>query len=124
MTEFEYDCLQKKLLGRSAWRRVGARRGVTLPSDSLDPRQLEQRNGPCRVYRLGRPMTYKQFEAMPRDLQRAYFQRLRQRGGSEEAVQRMLGVSRRRLRQLQDRHHVTFDQPDQQAWRAFLGEEA
>ena len=38
MTEFEYDCMQKKLLGRSAWRRVGARRGVTLPSDALDPR--------------------------------------------------------------------------------------
>lgn len=124
MTEFEYDCMQKKLLGRSAWRRVGARRGVTLPSDALDPRQLEQRNGPCRVYRLGRPMTMSQFEAMPRDLQRAYFQRLRQRGGSEEAVGRMLGIGRRRLRQLQERCRVEFDRPDQAAWRAFLEEDA
>lgn len=124
MTEFEYDCLKKKQVARSARRRVGLRKRVTLPSDHLSTSQLAARNGPCRVYRMGRPMTIRQFEAMPRDLQQAYLQRLRQRGGSEAAVGRMLGVGRQRLRQLQTQHRVCFDRPDAVAWSRFLGEEA
>ena len=71
MTEFEYDCLQKKRTAYSARLRVGARRAVSLPSDSLNPAELQSRNGPCRVYRLGAPMDIEQFDAMPQDLQRA-----------------------------------------------------
>ena len=56
MTEFEYDCLQKKLVALSAQHRVGRRRQVTLPSDRLNEAELARRNGPCRIYRLGRPM--------------------------------------------------------------------
>lgn len=111
---------------RIAWnpRGHGGRRNwVTLPSDQMDPAQLAARNGPCRVYRMSRPMTIRQFEAMPQDLQRAYLLRLRQRGGSEAAVRRMLGIGRRRFQQLQTRHSVCFDRPDTAAWRRFLGEE-
>ena len=65
MTEFEYDCLQKKLVALSAQHRVGRRRQVTLPSDRLNESELARRNGPCRIYRLGRPMKLAEFEAMP-----------------------------------------------------------
>lgn len=120
MTEFEYDCLQKKRTAGSARLRVGARRAVTLPSDHLNPAELERRNGPCRVYRLGAPMDIGQFEAMPRDLQRAYLRRLRQRGGSMEAVQAMLGIDGEKMAQILASTQVTLDQPDRTSWAAFL----
>lgn len=120
MTEFDYDCLQKKWIGRSARQRVGLRRTVTLPSDSLSPLELERKNGPCRVYRLGRPMRMREFGAMPPDLQRLYLRRLRQRGGSRASVSRMLGITEPQLEQLQRRTGVVFDCPDEGAWQEFL----
>lgn len=116
MTEFDYDCLQKKVTGRSARNRVRAGRTVTLPSDHLDDAALALRNGPCRTYRLGKPMSLAEFETMPEDLRRAYLRRLRQQGGSESDVERMLGVGHGRLQ----RYRVLFDRPDGAAWAAFL----
>lgn len=120
MKEFEYDCMQKTWTARSARRRVGQRRAVTLPSDGLNPLELQRRNGPCRTYRLGAPMTMAEFSSMPQDLQRAYLRRLRLRGGSERAVEAMLGISRQELRQLLEREHVALDQPDPAAWDTFM----
>ena len=120
MSDFEYDCLQKKIVARSARRRVGARKTVTLPSDHLDEAELAGRNGPCRVYRLGVPMDRQSLESMPPDLQRAYLRRLRQRGGSEESVSHMLGMDHGQLQSLAMRHGVRFDRPDEAAWSAFL----
>ncbi len=120
MTESEYDYLLRKWPGSNPWTWLGRRTAVTLPSDAASPEELLRRNGPCHVYRLGAPMDIRQFEAMPRDLQRAYLHRLRQRGGSAESVQAMLGISRQRLRQLQERDRIVFDQPDRTAWEAFL----
>lgn len=116
MTEFDYDCLQKAVTGRSARRRVRAGRTVTLPSDHLNERLLAQRNGPCRTYRLGRPMTLAEFETMPEDLRRAYLRRLRQRGGSESDVERMLGVDPGWLRA----YGIRFNREDPLAWEAFV----
>ena len=70
--------------------------------------------------RLGKPMELAQFEAMPEDLQQAYLRRLRQRGGSEATVGRMLGISPRRLQQLLRQHRVRLDRPDPEAWASFL----
>ena len=122
MTEFDYDCLQKKWIGRSARQRVGLRRTVTLPSDSLTPLELEQLNGPCRVYRLGHPMNMEEFSGMPRDLQRSYLHRLRVRGGSKRTVSRMLGISQRQLSELLQENGLQLDQPDPAAWDAFLSQ--
>jgi len=116
MTEFDYDCLQKKVTGRSARHRVKPGRAVTLPSDHLDDTALAQRNGPCRTYCLGRPMTLTEFETMPEDLRRVYLRRLRQRGGSESDVERMLGARPGGLR----RYRIPFDCPDTVEWAAFL----
>ena len=65
-----------------------------------------------------------QVEMTPADLQRAYLRRLRLSGGSRESVGRMLGVSRARVRALEERHRVRFDRPDEGAWKAFLSEKA
>ncbi len=116
MTEFEYDCLQEErnntiIRGR---RRVPV--CVTLPSDRLAPEELAMRSGPCRTYRLGKPMSMAEFRTMPADLQRLYLRRLRQRGGSESDVEQMLGIKQGSLR----RYRVRFDKPNAQAWSAFL----
>ena len=116
MTEFDYDCLQRRQTAYSARHRVGNRRSVTLPSDFLTLDAMERRNGPCRTYRLGSPMTLETFEAMPSDLQKLYLRMLRQRGGSEADVEQMLGMAPGGLR----RYRIRFDQQDPKCWRAFL----
>ena len=116
MTEWNDDYLQEPMMGRRLRDPVRAGQPVKLPSDCLDPATLERRNGPCRTYRLGRPMRIVEFSEMPADLQRSYLRRLRLRGGSESDVERMLGVAPGRLR----RYRVAFDRPDPEAWALFL----
>jgi len=117
MTEFDYDDLQKEeTMYREAYRRIRARQSVMLPSDYLDPAALQRRNGPCRTYRLSRPMTGTEFEDMPQDLQRAYLHRLRIRGGSEADVENMLGAEPGGLR----KYRIRFDKPDVELWERFM----
>ena len=86
---------------------------VRLPHDRVGTAGL---NGPCRTYRLSRPMELWELEAMPRDLQLAYLRRLRALGGTRETVGAMLGVPPARV----DRWGVRFDRPDPTAWAAVL----
>lgn len=117
MTEFDYDDLQKEEeMRREVRRRIRARQSVMLPSDYLDSAALQRRNGPCRTYRLNRPMTGMEFEDMPQDLQRAYLRRLRMRGGSEADVEKMLGTAPGGLR----RYRICFDRPNTAAWALFM----
>ena len=116
MTEFEYDCLQEEKRKRGICRWFDERHEVSLPSDHLPPWELERRNGPCRTYRLGRPMTLEAFEELPADLKTRYLRLLRQRGGSASDVEQMLGAAPGGLRV----HRIRFDQQDPERWRAFL----
>jgi len=120
MTEFEFDCLEKKRLARCAAAKVGARRTVTLPSDRLSEQALQRKNGPCRTYRLGQPMDIGSFHTLPRDLQRAYLRRLQAHGGSTDAVAAMFGITPQTLNTLLHGFGVRFDQPDEARWRRFL----
>jgi len=116
MTEFEYDCLQEERNNRTKHGRQRYAVAVTLPSDYLKPEELERRSGPCRIYRLGRPMTMAEFHDLPADLRKLYLNRLQQRGGSEFDVEQMLGAKQGSLRH----YRVRFDRPNPEAWRAFL----
>jgi len=120
MTEFDFDCLEKKRLARCAAAKVRSRRTVTLPSDALTQKDLQHKNGPCRVYHLGRPMTTAHFHAMPRDLQRSYLRRLKAHGGSPEAVAAMFCITAEELQQLTAGFGIRFDCPDPKRWQAFL----
>ncbi len=88
-----------------------------MPSDGVDPSLL---NGPCRVYRLGRPMELTELMAMPQELQRMYLNRLRERGASEETAAEMLGISPAQMGQLLRCCRVALDRPDPEAWADFL----
>lgn len=109
MKDYDFTCLQT-IIGQS----------VRMPHDSVDPASL---HGPCRVYQLGRPMPLAQLNALPADLQRRYLRRLRQRGGSEEAVKRMLGAAPEDMRRLRARYHISFDCPDAARWASFCSQE-
>ena len=108
--EFDYDVLQTETLAHWGW----SEPSIRLPNDGTSQAAL---NGPCRVYRLGKPMKLQELEAMPQDLQLAYLRRLRRAGATKAAVGRMLGVSPALLDR---RWRVRFDMPDSTAWAAFL----
>ena len=109
--EFLYDDLQT--LSQDRWGL--SETTIRLPNDRTSIGTL---SGPCRTYRLGRPMKLAELEAMPRDLQLAYLRRLRHRGGTQDAVGEMLGVPPARL----NRWGVRFDRPNPTTWAAFLGQ--
>ena len=108
----DYDDLQT--LARFCW---GSEEStVRLPSDRTAPEKLD---GPCKTYCLGKPMSLRELEQMPEDLQLAYLRRLRRRGGTPVQVGRMLGMPPSRL---SDRWPVCFDMPNPTAWAEFLGQ--
>lgn len=72
----------------------------TLPSDNLTPAQKKKLNGPVKEYALHEPMSWKDFKAMPADLQQAhldYIQR-RFRIGSDTISVMVFGLSHQGLK--------------------------
>ena len=63
---------------------------VRMSSDLLDRNAWEQRNGALRIYQLGRPMSRRQFRALPEDLQRLYLRLLRDKHGATQEQARAL----------------------------------
>lgn len=54
----------------------------SLPSDHLSKKEIEKMNGECKVYNINKPMTYKEFCAMPVDIQIMYLENLRDKYGA------------------------------------------
>ena len=69
---------ERAILRRSASKkRNGSRsRKVSFPSDGLTKKQKERMNGEVVKYNLNSKMTWKEFRAMPHDLQQMYLDRL------------------------------------------------
>lgn len=96
MTDFEYDIKEKKRIARGAQaRRCGAKsKKCTLPSDYLSPAQKKGLNGTVTTYNLSRPMEYKYFKLMPKDLQKEYLSKLRCSWGIPlQPIARMMGCA-------------------------------
>lgn len=96
MNDFDFDVMTKKRIARGASaRKCGSKsRRCTLPSDYLTDAQKKARNGKMSTYNLSKPMTYEQFNLMPRDLQREYLLKLRNdMHASARAIALMFGCS-------------------------------
>ncbi|MGN1027797.1 MAG: hypothetical protein ACI4P4_15490 [Faecousia sp.] len=96
MNDFDFENLQKKIIGRSARNRVNGSRTtyVSLPSDNLSAAELKRRNGEVMVYKLGAPMSWESFKAMPLDLQRQYLAKLIEKyKANDQTMGEMFGVS-------------------------------
>lgn len=101
---------------------------VRLPSDSLTPAQLRQKNSAVIEYNLSKPMTYEQLLQLPQDLRKRYLDGLvAEYNANQRALAEMLGVHRQTLCRRCKEWDVTFPQgaaaimrPDQVIqWRAF-----
>ncbi len=95
--EFRSDVREKKTTAMSAKHRVcGANSTkVSLSQDTLSNKELAERNGPMETYNLSKPMTWKQFRLMPRDLQKEYLDKLRAKyNATGNAIAGMFGLEK------------------------------
>lgn len=94
--EFFSDCREKKSIANSAFKQrthCGKGGRVRLPSDNLTKKELEKMSGECKSYRMNEPMSYKEFRAMPDDIQVMYIKLLKQKlNVSVRLIAEMLGI--------------------------------
>lgn len=84
---------------------------VRTASDVLSDRDWDRMNGHIRIYQLGRPLTRRQFLALPEDLRRLYVKLLQDKHGA----------TRQQARQLTGEDYgLRFGEGDAQKWAAFL----
>ena len=74
MNDFDYDCYRKKQVANSAMRRkCGSKsKKCSLPSDHLTKKQWNERCGSVMSYNLKKPMQWKEFTSLPKDLKEEY----------------------------------------------------
>lgn len=74
MRDFDYEVLQRKRLANQArYRKNGSKsKKCSLPSDGMTQKQWRERNGEIVSYNLTKPMKWKQFLALPEDVQQEY----------------------------------------------------
>lgn len=101
MSEAQYelmqDCKDKKITARSARHtrtHCGKSGSVKFPSDYLSTKERKKLSGECKSYRMNDPMTWKEFKAMPVDLQSCYIKALRKKYNvPDNALCEMFGVA-------------------------------
>ena len=95
------DIKDKKRTARGAFnKRTHAGKGgaVKLPSDFMSRKEIKAMNGECKTYNIKKPMIYREFKALPKDLQIAYVKWLRDEFGVSDAeIARMLGTPKNTL---------------------------
>ena len=75
---FKEDVREKKAAGHGAYAKKGGSKSkrCSLPSDNLTPAQKRALNSEVKTYDLNRPMDWKTFKSMPKDLQEEYIRRI------------------------------------------------
>lgn len=83
MTDFDYDCLQKKrLAGQAKYRKCGSKsKKCTLPSDNLTQKQWKERCGPVVSFNFSKPMLWGNFKKLPVTVQTEYITNLQKKYG-------------------------------------------
>lgn len=78
--EYIQDCKGNKIIGgnyRNKRGNAGKSGGMKTASDYMTKKQLRAMNGEVQTYRLGSPMSWEEFDAMPDDLKVMYIKKLR-----------------------------------------------
>lgn len=88
------DMKEKNCIKRSANSYAKRRHGpVHLSSDYLSSAEWCSRNGEVKTYRIGKPMTFAEFDILPNDIKRLYIESLRGRyGATNKMIAEMLGI--------------------------------
>ena len=81
MSDFAYDCLQRKRLAQQAkHRKCGSKsKKCSLSTDHMTQRQWKQRNGEIVMINLNQPMDWGAFKGLPKHLQEEYLANLQER---------------------------------------------
>lgn len=96
-----------------------------MPADTMTASEIKKLNGKVVTYRLGKPMNWETFAAMPVDLQQEYIKKLIDRYGvTATRLAGMFGVDKEtlghKLQELKVRHMPNKMRAEQiAAWRAF-----
>lgn len=131
MTDFDYDCLQKKRIANQAkYRKRGSRsKKCNLPSDRLTHKQWKERCGPVVTYNLSNPMNWEDFKQLPVYIQAEYITNLQNKYGVTAVdLAEMFGVKPLTVRRHSEANNlsVTFHRghamtPARKAeWKKFL----
>lgn len=134
MTDFEYDCLQKKRIANQArYRKCGSKsKKCNLPSDRLTNKQWKDKCGPVITYNPNKPMNWEDFKKMPVDLQTRYITNLQQNYGVTAVdLGNMFGVRALTVRKHAESNKLGVEFPRghamnasrKEAWAGFVGEE-
>ena len=78
---FNQETRDKKRIARGANSKKthNGKGGCSLPSDNLTKKQKEALNGECVSYRANKPMSFKEYQALPDMSRKYYLETLRQR---------------------------------------------
>jgi len=96
MTDFDFDVKEKKSIARGAFARKGGSKSkkCSLPSDILTEAQKRKLNGPCTTVKLGAPMSWDEFKALPNSLAEEYLTDLQDTyGATQKMLAQMFGLS-------------------------------
>ena len=90
------DGVEKRSAGRAAYTKGKSHRGCTLPCDNASKKELKQLNGEVVEMNIKKPMSWKSFKKMPKDLQEEYLVFLHNEfGATLTDIALKLGLSRR-----------------------------
>lgn len=131
MNDFDYDCYQKKIISRSASKRVGQRKGCRLPSDNLTKAQKAKLSGEVVVVNLKQPITWEKYKALPKELAIEYYNNLvtEYKVGEGKIAHDLFGISKTSLMGYNRRHDLPvmkcnkgrWSGFDRKKWETFLG---
>lgn len=135
MTDFDYDCLQKKRIANQArYRKNGSKsKKCSLPSDRLTHKQWKERCGPVVSFNFNRPMNWDTFKKLPAMVQAEYITNLQKKFGVTAVdLGKMFGVQALTVRKHAESNKLNVEFPRghamnatrKEAWARFLGEEA
>lgn len=133
MTDEKYSYIQdvkdKKSTARSARNKRthnGKGGSVKFPSDYMTKKEIKAMSGEVKSYRLNEPMNWKEFKAMPDDIQYVYIKLLKEKYSVPNiTIEKMLGASNGLLA----RHmkgigyniaHMESGKFDKEGWTAFV----
>lgn len=127
MRDFYEEVTAKKKMASGARHKVNGSRSKSchLSSDGLTQKQIASLHGEVKTYRLGKPMKWEEFTAMPQDLQAAYIEKLIDRYGVTNArLAYMFGVtgsmvSRYLIKLGVYRRHKPMNEAQIAAWEQF-----
>lgn len=134
MTDFDYDCLQKKRIAHQAkYRKRGSKsKKCNLPSDRLTHKQWKDKCGPVITYNPNKPMNWEDFKKLPVDVQARYITNLQQNYGVTAVdLGNMFGVRALTVRKHAESNKLGVEFPRghamnasrKEAWARFIGEE-